>query len=750
MIRSIRRILRICELVCIIGCLCGCGTDGGGSTTNIASKENMEQITKEESGLDALAIEQWSRKDNSKDAYSAYMHTRIKTTEMEDDLYWSYSYQYTLSESQAYLVKEYVAGPKNHWQEIVYCPQGEALSYERREVSQRISAVGSVVGKDTYLTREFERDETSDTSQCVVKEWDAQNQLLQSIPIDLSGINIRTYLLMDEQGQIHVGRVNPEDDRYLVFSPTGELILEYIFEGYQFQQLFPLCDGRVACLVGEGKEKCLLYIDTETGEETVLNTFKDKLAKDDVQIIYWDENTLLYADNTGVYQSGLQGEEPKALYLWKNHGVVSSSVCALKKMSEDKIAVLYEWKDEYYYLCLKPTTEQVEVVEIEMAVSEGMGDLYNKAIIEFNRKYPACHIEKKIVRDRTLFQTELMSGKGPVLIDTLLTGFEEQEKLWEPLDDVMEELGVLDEVYPQVMEIGKIQNTLYGITGTFWIETVVVGDKELQDWDYTSFLQCVEDRSDWKGIVQNRYGTAGPMIFFNDFLIHGLEDNFLLDVDTATTNLKTEQFRSMLDAVMKYTYTEAEILPGPSIYSGEVLCNSLQIEKPPHLTIFRLVYGEDANYIGFPGKDGADHYVTSVSTLAIRKNAGQEEKEIACAFLKELLSYETQKDMMKDINFKLSIRKDVLEKQMNSVKPDINYFALGYGNVVLGDAIDKEKDMETLERLLSNAKPKRSLPPQLREIFVDEMWDYVDGTITEEMFIEHLENRMGLWLSERQ
>ncbi len=751
--RSISRILLVCGLVCIIGCLCGCGNEGEGTATDITSEENMVQIKQEESGeqtLDALAIEQWSKKDNSKDVYSAYLHTRIRTTGLEAGLYWSCSYQYALSESQVYLVKENVAGPENHWQEIVYCSQEEELSYERREVSNRISAAGTVVGKDTYLTLENKYNEAMDTRQYVVKEWDVQNQLVQSIPIDLSGMNIHTYLLMDELGQIHVGRVNPEDDRYLVFSPTGELLLEYIFEGYRFQQLFPMLDGRVACLVEEGKEKCLLYIDTETGEETVVNTFKDKLAKDYAQIIYWVEDTLLYADNTGVYQCNLQGEEPKVLYSWKNHGVVSSSVCALKRLSEDRIAILYEWNEEYYYLCLKPTTEQVEIVEIEMAIPSTMGDLYDKAIIEFNRKYPACHIEKRVVRDSTLLQTELMAGKGPVLIDTLLTGFEEQEKLWEPLGDVMEQLGVLEEVYPQVMELGRIHNTLYGVPSTFWIETVVVGDKELQDWDYAKFLQCIEEKTVWKGIIQNMNGLTGPMRFFNDFLIHSLEDNFLLDIESGTTNFNTEQFLSMLHAVMKYTHTEMEILPGTSIYNGEVLCNSLEIERPGQLAIYRLVYGEDANYIGFPGKEGANHYVTSISTLAVRKNASQMEKEIACAFLMELLSYDTQRDMMEDINFKLSMRKDVLEEQINNVQAKVPYFALGYGNIILEESeIDREKDKETLEKLLSNAKPKKNLPPELRKIFVEEMWDYMDGTITEEMFLEHLENRIGLWLSER-
>ncbi len=105
---------------------------------------------------------------------------------------------------------------------------------------------------------------------------------------------------------------------------------------------------------------------------------------------------------------------------------------------EGRIALIYKGAEDYSYLCLEPTTEEVEICEITMAVPSYRMDSYQWAAAEFNKRYPSCHIELiEYNYNDTALLTQLTAGKGPVLIDTFLVNFEELEKLWEPLDIVM-------------------------------------------------------------------------------------------------------------------------------------------------------------------------------------------------------------------------------------------------------------------------------------------------------------------------
>ena len=63
--------------------------------------------------------------------------------------------------------------------------------------------------------------------------------------------------------------------------------------------------------------------------------------------------------------------------------------------------------------------------------------------------------------------------------------------------------------------------------------------------------------------------------------------------------------------------------------------------------------------------------------------------------------------------------------------------------------MDIERDRETLLDLIGSAKPKKTLSWELSGIIREELDLYLAGSITEDMLIDHLENRIGLYLGER-
>ncbi|MDE5588499.1 MAG: hypothetical protein K2J60_05065, partial [Acetatifactor sp.] len=189
--------------------------------------------------------------------------------------------------------------------------------------------------------------------------------------------------------------------------------------------------------------------------------------------------------------------------------------------------------------------------------------------------------------------------------------------------------------------------------------------------------------------------------------------------------------------------------PGRTVLTGKVLCNELDIYKPEHLALYRICYGEDINYIGYPTKSGSAHYIRNDFPLAVRKTASKEDKEIACAFIEMCLSYEVQSKAKRDSNFRLSVRKDVLEEQINAMNKGTSVRISGFEQAVIGDDLNIELDGKTLYDLIDKAKPKRYFPVELRNILSEELEAYFADDITEDMLIEHLESRVGLYLGER-
>lgn len=66
--------------------------------------------------------------------------------------------------------------------------------------------------------------------------------------------------------------------------------------------------------------------------------------------------------------------------------------------------------------------------------------------------------------------------------------------------------------------------------------------------------------------------------------------------------------------------------------------------------------------------------------------------------------------------------------------------------------MDSELDKAILYGLLEKAEWEReaSAPRELSNIYREELDGYLSGDVTEDMLIEHLENRIGLYLLEQK
>ena len=748
---------------------CGCGKD----EKEMSGTPNLEEIQgtnkmngQEEAGdpkglVDGTAVSYPGEQDNSLDVYSAVVHMPLLVEKPMNALEGG-GRRIFLGASRAFYFKKHLFDNVDEcWDELSFVTAEGETDSESFGWENQLWGIGPVASTDHYVTFDYEVQENGEDCRYFLTERDENHEVLREFPLDFlrktgsSEVEVIVSFsdfAVDYSGRVHLVRQMDEEWQYQLVSTAGEVLAEYIVEDGMIEGLFPLYDGRVAFGVtkwddeGQSVQTALQYMDAEAGRPVVLAA----MEKEIYCFTLLDENTLLSADQQGVYRSGLSGKNPELLYCWDNHGITVQGISAMQADEEGLVALIYKDSENYNYLCLKPTTEEVEICEITLAVSPYSMSVYQPMVVEFNKQYPRWHIELKNGYDEAALLTELIAGKGPVLIDTSLTGFEEQEKLWEPLDMVLEQLGVADKLQLSAMEMGKINGTLYGIVTDFSLRTLITGNPDLKDWDYDTFLQCIEDRPELEAIFDLYGGGDYGSYFIMNFLGHGIEDTYLLDVEEGTTNFDSSEFRRALELAKKYCVREEGVSPGSSVLEGKVLCNELRIKKPEELAAYRICYGEGANYIGYPAKDGAVHFMVSgCSPLVVRRTVTEEEKEVAFAFIGWVLSYEGQVQAAKDLNYGLSVRKDVLEEQIAAMNESTEVFVPGFGQIMLGDSLDIELDRKTLLHMIEKARPLRYFPTDLRNIMNEELEQYFSGLITEDMVIDHLESRVGLYLEER-
>ena len=296
------------------------------------------------------------------------------------------------------------------------------------------------------------------------------------------------------------------------------------------------------------------------------------------------------------------------------------------------------------------------------------------------------------------------------------------------------------ECIPEALEFGKIDGTLYGVVTDFYVNTMVTMAQTPDQWDYETFLDCLtEDKYAKKSVYNPNNGSDG--FPFAALFFHGLDQTFLYDAEDCVTQFDGKAFAKILRLAKSYDVKENQA-GLEDFLKGESLCAVVEIRRPEDLATLRIVGQDQLRYIGFPSQTGSVHYLVGSDPLCIRANATEEEKQAARAFLRYLLA-----DVMTD---QWSVRKDIIKKQMERMDESSESNLVGFPQVSFQDHLDLEKDMETLDELLKNAKPKSYAPKELRVILMEEVSDYLDGKVSEKELKNHLKNRVELYLKEQK
>lgn len=739
----------------------GTGSTASKGTTEVhfleegnASEEENASGEGDAPGEDKVAWE-----DNSLDDFRAVINHPVKRIEAEGEIHGNG--EIFVGEGGSTRHGNHTYGNyRKDWDSVNgITAEGDMFSFKvevdpDREGAQ-VRNLGPVSGKNGYVAC-FHGYQDGKPSEYWFYELDENFCVVRSVQAKHEAHAFIRSLMGDADGNFHIMYDGADGKKnYVIISPEGETIFEK--EAESRSELRAFGEGRVALgeMILETNERRFSEAKLETGGLSELAVSKDekvkqKLMESVMDAVPMDEYRIAWCAKEGVCFYDIGSKETTVAYRWSNHGLLPISVEDMTVTADGSVAILYKDANEegIRYLLLKPTGEKEELKSITIAVSPGNREEYEKAAAFFQKKYPAYVINIKDDYDETHLLTKLGAGDGPVLVDTTLTGFEDLERLWQPLDGFLEQAGLVDEMIPETLDLGKIGNVTYGIVRDFQIETLLVSDSGPGNWDYEEFLETLESHGG--AALTNRYfevPTDWREKYF-DILRNGLWDNYYLNAETGTTIFGTPVF----EHVLKLSQKAAKCPPaeeGQALREGAALCECTDIYSVLYaVRLRRRLEANGEKVIGYPTKNGGRNLLVARARLAMRSTATDEEKEIAYTFLKIYLSKEA---MFESLSPFLPVRKDALEEEFKRYQETVDSYKMSGSNAPnFMPELEWDKDIKFLEDLIRNGTVQKSFPAGLQRVFDEELGDYLNGRIDGKALDDHLKSRVWLYLEEQK
>lgn len=563
-------------------------------------------------------------------------------------------------------------------------------------------------------------------------------------------------VMADEACNLYLAWV-PSDQtsiRFMVCDREGKLLWEEAVQGNEvfLDQLISFPDGRVGCVffdqTKDGSTYYLMEMDSTDGlQELVRMEDKEWKSGKPMYLTCYDDSTLLYATSRGLYRCDYQGKDNQELYLWKESGIslgTAGFIRAMRAQPDGDIEIILRRNREDFYLRLELAAEKKEISEVTFAVAKDKEETYRDAVTNFNWSHNDCKIEMVAYEEQDRLLTELASGKGPVLVDTSLVPFADNEKLWECLDGALAEWGMEDALLAGPLESGKIGGKQYGLCLSWYLQTFAAVSYQEESWDYGQFLGHLEDAEGLEMLFeyQNQEG------FLREFLCRSPEESYFIDPAAGKAYFDTERFTDAVELADRLAGEMGQMDSSEMaerIRSGNCLGEFVSLTNAEEIAYYDTKLGDQVNYVGLPGKEGSCHYIVSDEPLAVRATASGEEKETALSFLKYLLGKRAQKDLAKLYYF--SVRQDVFLEQLDTMPEELVRYMDGAEVTI---PVDKEQAKERLLSLYEKAVPRPPMPQGVGQILEEGLSECFHGTKSVEEVAGILQNRVRLYLDERK
>ncbi|MCM1569098.1 MAG: ABC transporter substrate-binding protein [Roseburia sp.] len=351
---------------------------------------------------------------------------------------------------------------------------------------------------------------------------------------------------------------------------------------------------------------------------------------------------------------------------------------------------------------------------------------------------------------------ELMTGNGPDLLcidsDTMRL-FWEKGLLMDMTDMIPEE--TTEQVFPIVMNSGKIDGRQAGITLSGYVETLAVSKKywNQKSWNILDFISVVETYQDGCDGLGSCYMQPEPAHLLR-MITTDLEHSPFVDLEGGVSYFDSDDFIHTLEVLKDCK--QKKIVDDYSngykqVEKGELIAVPETWIMDFHSYSSMMSYlGTEAFLVGCPTDTASGNFYMPYSILVANASASPEKKELIAQFAEYVLNMENQRQ-----NYTGVIREDVLREFT-----DEDYGATYHGEpqaaFYVGDGhylmLDSKKDgssyLEEYLAFLDDCLPYPDTPSALSNIIWEEAESYFNGDRSAKEAAAIIQNRAKLYLEE--
>lgn len=516
-------------------------------------------------------------------------------------------------------------------------------------------------------------------------------------------------------------------------------------------------------LVWYGKDLYGAAVYGVEGKERIIDA-KETVNSYEYYADYAETGELFLVDADGLWCCA---PNPRQLFYFADKDYLPDKIGGIGVQDKENILLLAEYEGGTYLLQIEENEEAAEKndkQEMILSIEESSSGL-RRAVMKFNRQSNNYHITIQ-TRDKgeeredyiTRLQMEITAGKGPDILADWFLDIEAYARngYIQSLEGVINEK---DAFVQGALECGMIDGITYGIPFDFSFFFAVFSKDLTQGrdtWTLSEMMEAVR-ASDAQIFAQEITGME--IVWYC-----GMVDNDnkeLIDWETGESHLTEKPFLELLAFAKEYEddgrFRTEEI--GEMQKQGAYAAEIFGLSNLQGLNYLEARFQGEEDCIGFPRSTGNGIYVDAAPCLYL--NAASDKREGFEEFVHFLTSEKIQNEYASyrmnpyssvdgySVRFplRLSALEDNLLLEMQE-KSNVEQKQTATGLVYYEDALNEEQ-VRQFRRLVNKAYPDRWYAADLINILFEELQPYFDDVKTAEEAAEALDNRVQLYLDER-
>lgn len=479
----------------------------------------------------------------------------------------------------------------------------------------------------------------------------------------------------DSAGLCYVG--DTVMGRVGVIDREGKLLAVLEAESEALSYIGKMPEGNLLYSYGNFKDKRLVILTYDGEGQKELYRGEYELLQ---QCLIRSNGDLIYAKGNKLMRWNVMKGTREVLCSVDNADYSQYDCDGILDGADGKVFGAFRQMDSTYLYGFTDQEMETAVLRMEMLV---WNDQYiSTCASEYGKTHPGVIIEvaepeEDIQRQLTRIMADLSQGEGP---DLMLVRRSQLQAL-QGAGALAELSQVLpadeqEQIFPGVLDNGRIGDGLYGITFNANLSTFLVSDQvwQKETWSLEDVLQLVKEREQAGNPVELFAGQSGSSAgsMLNDLVLYNIGGCGLLDMQAGKCYFDKEEFRQVLELCKKWNQ---EAQPGRQTAEEMALeGKALACRVNGNLIQFSRAYaavGEDFHAVGFPTGEKTGHLMWGDSGC-VAVNTAADHREIIDDFLCFVVSYKAQKQYNT-----AWVRADVLK---NSVREQREVY--GYPNPV--------------------------------------------------------------------